>query len=221
MPTYFLIYGVYLLSLILGCALTGCLLVNKGWSPAYKLLVLLPAVTLVVEGTSTYLIYNRINGVWIYHVWLPLETATIVYFLTREAVHPAVRRLNTIFWASLPVAIATCFIIHPGFRRANVLIMTFYLFVNLVVSCAVLIDILKDGTDRSIFSRPVSWMAIGILFYSSIFIVVYSVGESLQILGYPIYVPFSYAANTFMYGGCIACFVARSREGRGKSSVSL
>jgi hypothetical protein len=110
----------------------------------------------------------------------------------------------------LPPGVVIYFIVRPPFAYIEL----FYLFLELVAACAVLIDILKDVSDKPMYSRPTFWLATGMLCFSSLYIVVFSLGQLLNLLPYTVLLAFTTFDNTFMYGGFIACFIALRREGR-------
>jgi hypothetical protein len=208
--TLFLIYYHILL---LVCSLTGSLLVRRDWPLWSKLLVILSWVTLVVEGIAwvCHAIHmtNAIYYTW-YSLWAFLETLTVLYILSREVILASVKRLHRILMILLPVGVALYFILWPPFAY----IVLFYMLLEVIAACAVLIDILKDVSDEPMHGKPIFWLATGMLFFCSLFMVVYSMGRLINTLPRSAYVPLGCFANTFMYGGIIACFIVLGRRGR-------
>jgi hypothetical protein len=214
MPLYYKIYFGYYGTLLLACALTGCLLVRKNWPFWSWLLVVLSCMTFLAEAIAfVFASFTRINHLGWYNAWIFLETMALLYILSREAVLPSMKRLHRGLLIALPLGTLFCYIGYPAFDRNNEYAMLLYLFLELAAVCAVLADTLRDESDKPVSGKPIFWLAIGMLFYCSLFIVAFSVGKFLDKLNYPYFIPFSYAANTFMYGGYIACFIALSRQG--------
>ncbi|MDO6430165.1 hypothetical protein Q4E93_06190 [Flavitalea sp. BT771] len=87
---------------------------------------------------------------------------------------------------------------------------------------AALADVLLNNSDKSLSARPDFWLASGMLFYSSIFVLHYIPQLSSQHPeGIPRYfLVCSSVANTFMDGGFIACFKALRREDGQKNPVT-
>jgi hypothetical protein len=80
----------------------------------------------------------------------------------------------------------------------------------------------KDTSNKPLSARPVFWMAIGMLSASSLFTVIISMIQALAKTKFiwALFIPFSYAANTCMYGGFIAAFTTLRREDRRKNPVT-
>jgi hypothetical protein len=211
-------YLIYCYSLLAVCALTGCLLVKKSWTPWYKLLVILTWITVVVEAAQLlFQIYKpgQPPVFVIYNVWMFVEPFTMIYILYCATAHPVVRRLEKVLLLLLPIGLVICYIHSPRFTdRMNEYVNLMCLFAALIASCSALIDILLDMSDRSLFAQPVLWLAAGILCFCSTFILIHAYGAfyPYQIRKY--YVYFSLAGNTFQYGGFIACFLALRKKNK-------
>ena len=188
------------------------MLVRKSWSPGYKLLVALSCMTLAVETTSLvyqYMPYRPPLFYIFYNVWIFLEPATMIYILFREATHPAVKRLCRVLLMLLPISGILCHLLsYDPTTGINEYANLVYLFFCLIAACSVLMGILLDTSDQLLFTRPVFWLATGILFYSCIFIVIHAIGAFYFYLVIKCYIYFSTAANAFQYGGFIACYFA-------------
>ena len=93
-----------------------------------------------------------------------------------------------------------------------------------MAACACLIDMLQDKEmlDRPLTTRPLFWVAVGMLGSCSFFMVILSLEQLFvkTVFRYDFYMPFSYVANTFMYGGFIACFRTLRGEDRRKNPVT-
>ncbi|HVW60894.1 MAG TPA: hypothetical protein VHC48_12680 [Puia sp.] len=214
MPLLFIFYLIYYGALLLTCAITGCRLIRRHWAFWARLLVILSCVTFLVEALIVFLDSRYIYRGTIYTFWLFLETACLLFILSHGTALPWGKRLFKVLLVALPPGAALCFILLPFVGGINIYAMLLYLFLELAAACTVLIDILTDVSDKPMHSKPMFWLAAGMLFYCSIFIVIYSLGRFIRILYYPYYIPFSIAANTFMYGGFIACFVTLRRMDR-------
>jgi hypothetical protein len=198
--------------LLLVCVLTGLMLVRKSWAPWYKFLVVWSCVTLTVEVLTFILGRMRINYLFGYNVWSLLDTGALLYILSRECTLRTVKRLHNILLIVLLPGVVLCYFWYPVVEKFNGCLMLFYLFLELAAACAALVNILKDESDKPMRGKPMFWFAIGMLFYCSLFIVIYSAGKFFNtLLSYPYYLPSSTLANTFEYGGFIACFIALRR----------
>jgi hypothetical protein len=223
MRPLYIAYAVYLLGLELGCGLTGFFLMRRSWKPWYRLLVVLCCVTFPVEVTGTWFQSHAIPNFGLYNIWGPLEAFTVIYILSREAVYAWTKRMTRILLIALPAGVLACFILGPGMLRGNKIADLVELFTELLAACAILVDMLQDVSDRLLFTRPMFWMAVGILSYCCIFTVIASV-EGLGVrggIGFEYFMIFSVAANTFMYGGIIACFVMLRREDRTLAKIPV
>jgi hypothetical protein len=160
-----------------------------------------------------------------YNTWLPLETSTILFILCSHAVHDWTRRLGRVLLGVYLAGVAVSYIFFPPFSQFNTQAVLIGLFMQLFASCASLADMLqdKDNEDR-LSGRPMFWMAIAILCSCTLFAVIFSTRGLLMSskfpFGYYFYMPFSYAANTCMYGGFIACFITLRRQDRQKNPVT-
>ena len=202
--------NIYYYLLLLTCALTGSLLVRRNWALRFKLLMALSWATILAETLAGICFVRHINHLSWYAPWEFLETLTLLYILSREAILPWVKRLHIVLMTVLPLGAVLYYVLTPAF----VYMMLFYLFLELLAAGAVLIDILTDVSDVPMHSRPMFWLAAGMLFYCSLYIVIFSLGQLLNTLPHDDFMPFGCLANTFMYGGFIACFVTMRRLDR-------
>lgn len=207
MSVFFLIYCYYLLALYFTCALTGCFLVRRNWALSYKLLVALSCVTAVEETLATYSFFRHINYVGVYNAWAYVEAGTIIYIQLREVTHTWAKRLLILMLMLLSVATIALYLLMPAHPRLNGHFLLFFLFLQLIATCVALVDILQSTSDTRLSARPAAWLATGMLFYSSIFLVLHIWGFFLPREAVRYYYIFSYAANTCMYSGFIAAFI--------------
>jgi hypothetical protein len=212
MPIYFLIYLVYLQALYLSCALTGCFLLRRNWPLSYKLLVALSCVTLVVELVAMCWALWHINYTGLYNAWAYVEVGAIIYIQLREVVHAWAKRLLIFLLVLLSVTAVGLYLLLPAFPRLNGHFLLFFLFIQLIAACAVLVDILQGTSDSRLSVQPAVWLATGMLFYSSIFLVLHIWGFFLPNEANKYFGIFSSAANTCMYGGFIAAFITLRRR---------
>jgi len=207
MPVYLLIYIVYLQGLYLSCASTGSFLVRRNWPLSYKLLVALSCVTVVVELVAMYCFLRHINHAGVYNAWAYVEVGTIVYIQLREAVHTWAKRLLILLLVVLTATTVALHLLLPAFPRLSGHFLMFFLFFQLIATCAALVDILQGTSDRQLSAQPGLWLATGMLFYSSLFLVLHIWGFFFTNEANKYFYIFSFAANTFMYGGFIAAFI--------------
>jgi|GEM_PF-959146 len=217
MPISLIIYSIYCLTLILASAVTGCCLMRRSWPSRYKLLVIMCCATFLVETFSTYSMQHGFKPGYIYNTWLPLETSTILFILYSRAAHGWTRRLGRVLLGIYLAGVAVSYIFFPPFSEFNTQAVLTGLFMQLFASCASLADMMQDKDNEDRLSvRPMFWMAIAILCSCTLFAVIFST-RGLLInaqfpFGYYFYMPFSYAANTCMYGGFIACFITLKKR---------
>jgi hypothetical protein len=216
MPLSFLIYSLYCQGFILAGAVTGCCLMRRNWQFRYKLLVILCCVTFAVELLALYFMMHGLKQSYIYNAWLPVETFTVTFVLLDRAVHAWARRVRSILLVIFPVGVVVSYILNPAFSVMNIYLTQAGLFTQLIASCVSLADILqdKDSLNRPLSARPGFWVAIGMLSSGSLFTIMVSIIQLLiktKIL-WEFYMPFSYAANTCMYGGFIAAFITIKKQ---------
>jgi hypothetical protein len=174
-------------------------------------------VTLAVESLTFVLSRMYVDYLLWYNLWALLETGALLYILSGRITLSSGRRLHRILLIALLPGTVLCYIWYPFFHKFNGCAVLFFLFLELIAACTALVDILKKMYDRPMYKEPMFWLATGMLFYCSLFIVVFSLGQFFNRLSYPVYLPFACSANTFMYGGFIACFIALRREDRAVS----
>jgi len=210
----FLIYCVGLTGLEWAAAIIGSRYRRRSWAPAYQLLVVLSWVTVVVEMIGFSLFILHIPSYWMYNVWAIVETGTIFYIQFLTAVNGWAKRALMGLLLILPVGSVICYIVWPVYVKENMPLMLFTLFVQLIGTCAVLIDILQNMSDKLLSEQPAFWLNTGILFYVCIFTLDHILGIYSAESASRYFVFFSLAANTFMYGGFIACFRTLRRQDR-------
>jgi len=207
MPVYLLIYLVYLQGLYLSCALTACFLLRRNWPFSYKLLAVLSCVTLAVELVVMCCFFRRIDYFGIYNVWAYVEVGTIIYIQFRQAAHTWAKRLLILLLVVLTATTVALHLLLPAFPRLSGHFLMFFLFFQLIATCAALVDILQGTSDRQLSAQPGLWLATGMLFYSSLFLVLHIWGFFFTNEANKYFYIFSFVANTFMYGGFIAAFI--------------
>lgn len=119
----------------------------------------------------------------------------------------------------------------PSDRRLSWLVMTaeilpwvnepaiFYcLFTNLVAACSYLIDLLLNKADIPLIRYPFFWMASGELIFCCVYAMIPPLLHYYMKISYAYFMVYSLVANTFMYGGFIACFLCFRRT---RSLVNL
>jgi hypothetical protein len=216
----FIIYNLYILGIEWGAAIVGQRYKRPAWPRSYKWLVVLCWVTGVVETASLGALLMRVQFSVVHNIWGYVETGTIVFIQLRELTHAVTRRLQWIILVVLTVGTGIYFIRGPLLSGMNLSFLLFTLFIQLIAACIVIIDILISTSDRPPFVQPAFWLAIGMLFFSAIFSVIYIMEKFIigEVRVVPYFLAFSTVANTFMYGGIIACFITLRREGTSKVS---
>lgn len=206
---------IYYDLLLLTCALTGSLLMRRNWRPWSKLLVILSWMTVIIETLAFVCTVKNIYHMTWYTPWVFLETLTLLYILSRGITLLWVKRLHRILLIMLPLGIVSYYVLSPTFVYIGLLCM----FLELAAAGSVLIDILNDVSDTPMYGKPMFWLATGMLFFCSLYIVVFSLGLLVNTLPRIVFLLFGCLANTFMYGGFIACFVALRRLDRRKAQL--
>lgn len=217
MPLYYIIYSIFYIALYLVCFLIGSLLVRKNWPLEYKLLVVLAGLTSLIETIVFLNTARRIDIRGVYNFFAPVECAFILYILYRASVYPAIKRLNALLLACLPIGIGIAYYTHPGFYRFNESAGLFYDFLELIAACSFLIDVLLNKSDTPLGRQPLFWVAAGILFYGSIFTLLDALRNYITKAPIQYLTLFSALANLFMYSGFIACFICLRRADRQRS----
>jgi hypothetical protein len=207
MFAYTLLYQIYLHTLYLSCAITGCILVRSNWPLSYKLLVALSCVTVVEEAVAAYSYFRHISYTAIYNAWAYVEVGTIIYIQLREVAHTWAKRLLIFLLVLLSVATVALYLLMPAYPQLNGQFLLFFLFLQLIATCAALVDILQGTSDTPLSARPAAWLATGMLFYSSVFLVLHIWGFFFPREAVSYFYIFSAVANVFMYGGFIAAFI--------------
>jgi hypothetical protein len=187
------------------------------WQDAYKWLVILCWVTVVVETTGNTLTLLRIKHNIFYNVWGYLETGGIIFIQLRLLMHTWAKRLLIAMLIVLTAGTGINYIWGPSIYELNLPFQLFTLFIQLIATCAALIDFLGGNTsDKPLSAQPAFWLNAGMLFYCSVFILVYIAGifftsSDRHQFGY-YFLACIIIANIFMYGGFIACFITLKRQ---------
>jgi hypothetical protein len=149
-------------------------------------------------------------------VFAPLESTTFLCIFYNGATQVAVKRLIAVLLGLLPVGFLTFYVLHPVLSKMNIGVYVFYLFLELISACAVLIDILLNKSGLSLREQPLLWLVIGMLSFCSLFILYHLLmGYFLDLGTYRYFMLYSSLAIGSMYGGFIACFVGYNRIGKG------
>jgi len=210
-------YGIYVLATETAAAAVGLATVRKTWPSWYRLLVIMCCATLVSESYAAYLHMHLLYrpSTILYNFYLPIEALIIVYVLLREATLTWNRRLLTALLVVLPVALIIDYSSSPDIAKPHLYADIGCLLAELIASCTILIDTLQDTSGRSLHASPKFWLAMGILVSSCSFTVISAARHFMpgnpKIMDY--YMPFSFVANTCMYGGIIKCFLLLKKGG--------
>jgi hypothetical protein len=179
------------------------------------LLVVLAGLTLLVETMVILNIFvRRVHGRWIYNFFAPVECGFIIYILYRASVYPAIKRLNAILLGCLPISIGIVYWMHPVLHRFNDAAGLVYDFLELVVACSFLIDVLLNKLDTPPGRQPLFWMASGLLFACSLFTLQDVLMNYIPTIQNQYLTIYNAIANSFMYAGFIACFICLRRTDR-------
>ena len=215
--TIYLLYTVCLLGIEWASAIVGQRCKRASWQDAYKWLVILCWVTAIVETFDNCFILLRIKHHIIYNIWAYFETGGIICIQLRLLMSRWAKRLLKAMLTILTLGTIVNYIWGPPINDLNVPFELFTLFIQLITTCAALIDLLGGNTsDKPLSDQPAFWLSSGMLFYCSVFILIYIAGIYFKSPG-PIgwfFMACSTIANAFMYGGFIACFITLRRQDR-------
>jgi len=212
----FMLYTVYALGTEWAAAIVGQRSKRAAWQDAYKWLVILCWVTVAVEMIDHCFLLLGVKHYIFYNIWGYFETGGIIFIQLRLLMNTWAKRLLTTMLILLTLGTIANYILGPPLNDLNPLFQLFTLFIQLITTCAALIDILVSTSDKPLSAQPAFWLGAGMLFYCSIFILIYITKIFFKPSG-PIYWFFmvcSIIANTFMYGGFIACFITLRRQDR-------
>lgn len=162
--------------LLIGSALTLSILLTLGGNKRFLWMSILLAITLLVELVAEVLIYSKMDFVWLYHLFSPIEYFLLSFYLTSEVVVRPLRfifRLSTMLYGfcSLLISISvyqfkTMPSINIGVEGMLVFSLSTYRLFTLEVT-----------DDRTIFLKSDFWIAISFLIFfgaSSFFFGIYT-----------------------------------------------
>ncbi|MDO6430167.1 hypothetical protein Q4E93_06200 [Flavitalea sp. BT771] len=220
----YLVYTVYCLGFEWAAAIVGQRCKRAAWQDAYKWLVILCWVTVVVEMTDHCFILLRVQHHIFYNIWGYFETGGIIFIQRRLLKQQWTKHLLTAMLILLTIGTAANYVWGPPLNDLNPPFQLFTLFIQLIGTCAALIDILGDKTTAvPLSAQPAFWMNAGMLFYCSVFVLNYIFLLFFRSPG-PIgwfFLVCSLIANTFMYGGFIACFLTLKKQPYGPTAGSV
>lgn len=216
----FYLSELYYEALLITCFFTGCLFLRKSFPLEYKLLVVLSGLTLLVESAVMYFLIFKTAKPWIYDFFGPVECGFIVYILYRVSLSRVIKRLNIFLLVLLPVGVGICHMLPPLLPWVNEPAIFYCLFTNLVAACSYLIDLLLNKADIPLIRYPFFWMASGELIFCCVYAMIPPLLNYYMKISYTYFMVYSLVANTFMYGGFIACFYC-FRRARSLASLRL
>jgi hypothetical protein len=153
-----------------------------------------------------------------YNVWAYFETGGIICIQLRLLTHRWAKRLLTAMFIILTVGAAINYVWGPPLAGSNMPFLLFTIFIQMIATSVALIDVLGNTSDKPLSAQPAFWLNAGMLFYGSVFILIYIAqlfSRSFKHFGW-YFIACSMIANTFMYGGFIACFITLRRQDRKK-----
>lgn len=215
MKFLFYAYSCYGLGLETAAAAIGLASVRKTWTSWYQLLVIMCCATVVSESCTFYFLLRHAFFPALYNTWTPIEAFTIAYVLFRETTLQWSRRLLRILLILFPVGLIIYYLFFSDFTKSNMYTDVGGMLLQLIASCAVLVDLLQDMSGVSLYARPKFWLAMGMLISTCIFTLILANRYFIidKPMGLYYYMPFSFVANTCMYGGIIKCFLLLKKEG--------
>jgi hypothetical protein len=159
MSVYFIVYH----SLVAATILLSISAYNKKTKRLNGLIFLL-SLTLLVELAAEILSNNKIEFVWIYHIFNILEYCLLAIFLGDMVVTRKIRHfinVSVIIYILLGTAISFFFYAYTGFPSININIEGFLLS---LISIYALFN-LDPKSSKSIFTHPDFWFCSGILIF--------------------------------------------------------
>lgn len=167
-------YYIYFI-ILLGVSITG-LLRFKRLSNSSRFLLLLLFITILSEIIATYLSKHSHSNVFVYHLFMPLEFATIclVYYVGELKILPLIAGLifmtfsavNSIYWQDF----------YSEFN-SNAFIV-FCVFI-LSLSLFYLYQLLQINTNNSFVDFPLFWISVAFSVFSLINLVVLGTHNSI------------------------------------------
>ena len=218
----YLIYTLYLLGIEWAAAIVGQRCKRATWQDPYKWLIMLCWVTAIIETLDNCFILLRIKHHIIYNVWAYFETGGIICIQLRLLMYKWAKHLFRAMLIILTLGTMINYIWGPPMNDFNSPFQLFTLFIQLITTCAALIDLLGSTSDKPLSAQPAFWLNAGMLFYCSIFMLHYIAAiffRSQGLIGW-FFLACSTIGNTFMYGGFIACFRTLRGEDRRKNPVT-
>ena len=186
----------------------GCVLVRKSWPAPYRFLLGYKCLAFFIAVVSmAWSTFFRQSNHWIYNLYNPIECALLLYVYYRAAVHPAIKRLDLSLLAVLPPLIFIVYLLVPVLYSLNSMAGIGYLFLLILSSCGVYVDLLLDKGDLPIFRHPLFWLAAGVLLYSICMILFFLTWEySKKMILYRFFSIIYFGGAAFLNLGIIGCF---------------
>lgn len=162
--------------LLISSALTLSTLLTLAGNKRFLWMSILLAITLLVELIAEILIYRKIDFVWLYHLFSPIEYLLLSFYLTSGIVVRPMRftfRLSTILYGFFSLLISIYvyqFKTMPGINIGIEGMLVFSLSTYRLFT-------LEVTDDRPIFLKSDFWIATGFLLFfgtSSFFFGVYT-----------------------------------------------
>ncbi len=190
--------------------IVGCVVLKKYWLREYKILVLLAGITFLVEisGHVMWIKFHQNNN-WLYNIFLPFQCFCFLFLFYKAAIYKSIKHINYALLIFLFAGTAISYCFHRNFIFLNSYASTLYLVLMLIASGCFYIDAILNELEIKLVKQPPFWVATGMLFFTVIYILIFALwNELIKVPYYKLILFYStIVANTFLYGGLIACFL--------------
>lgn len=163
-------------ALMIAAFAIGCILFRRYWHRAYKWLLPLMGLNIIVElGGDFWSMYTQSSNHWMYNLYWPIQTAVLLLIFYTCAAHRKIRRFHGWLLAALPVSLAACWWKSPGLDLINVPAVLSGDFLLLLAACGAIAGELSGQEHTPLPGRPLFWLGFGVLIYCIGFIIYYAV----------------------------------------------
>lgn len=160
--------------MIAGFAL-GCILLRRYWHRAYKWLLLMMGLNVVVELASDFWsMYTQTSNHWMYNLYWPIQTAVLLLIFYDRAAQRKIKQFHGWLLAALPVSLLACWWKDPELYLINMPAVISGDFLLLLAACGAVADELFSQ-EHPLLRQPLFWLAFGVVVYGICLIIYYAV----------------------------------------------
>lgn len=193
-------------------ALTGCMLYRSTWPIQLKVLAGLACLTFAVE-LAGHLIgrANPALNQFIYNLFSLIQSLVLLWVIRRSTSDKRTSLVTKSLLVGLLAVNTGCYIMQPNPMLFNHYAATIDTILMLIGCCIFFIDALINNVNILLYRQPAFWIVTGMLMYTSIFIIRFSMWGMLETLpDYQELVHYTNViANTFFYLGYSGSFICQ------------